>query len=108
MKFQTDDEFKDICQQIVAHNLTPEEWREGESDDSFQSGHFCGGYDADEDAFCFSYYDPEQKEWWFQLTLPEVQKVLSGETNQIEAREADYCRERNRCSNTNKSLRPTG
>ena len=88
MKSNVDDEFNNICQQIVTEKFTPEQWREVESDDEFQSVHFCGGYDADEDAFCFSYYDVEGKEWWFHLTLPEVQKVLRCETNQIELRAA--------------------
>ena len=61
MKFNVDDEFNNIFQQIVTEKFTPEQWREVESDDEFQSVHFCSGYDADEDAFCFSYYECRRK-----------------------------------------------
>lgn len=83
MELKIDEEFKTICCRIVSENRKTDEWREVESCDAFQSTHYCGGYDADEDAFCFSYYDGEKSEWWFQLTLDEVQKVVSGELNRI-------------------------
>jgi hypothetical protein len=87
MNFLVDNEFKTICEQIANEDLTIEKWREAESDDACQSVHFCGGYDADEDAFCFSYYGADSREYWFQLTLSEVQKILSGKMSEIEMRE---------------------
>lgn len=41
---------------IVSMEMTPEAWADRESDDMFQSQHFCGGFDADEAAFLFSYF----------------------------------------------------
>ena len=51
MKIPPDAEFVEICGEIHAENLTVAEWREIESDDMFQSEHFCGGFEAIEDAF---------------------------------------------------------
>ena len=70
-----DDELIDLCRTILATGRTIEAWRERESDDEFQSPHYVGGYDATEDAFCFSYYDDAQEEWWFQLSLEELESV---------------------------------
>jgi hypothetical protein len=44
-----------------------------------------GGFDADEDAFCFSQYD-EGEEWWFQVTLDEVRSFAAGEEPTVELR----------------------
>ena len=71
-------EFRDICSSIVAERRSLDGWRAVESDDMFQTEHFCGGFDATEDAFCFSYYAADGTEYWFQLTLPEVSSVASG------------------------------
>lgn len=68
-------EFRDICSSIVAEQRSLDGWRAVESDDMFQSEHFCGGFDATEDAFCFSFYAADGTEYWFQLTLPEVSSV---------------------------------
>jgi len=58
MQIPIDDEFLTLCEQILKEGLSLEEWREIESDDMFQSPHYEGGFDATEDAFCFSYFDP--------------------------------------------------
>jgi hypothetical protein len=38
-----------------------------------------------EDAFCFSYYDPDGGELWF-LTLSEMMEVVAGQLKSIDAR----------------------
>ncbi|KPA31370.1 Uncharacterized protein AMR50_4060, partial [Leptospira interrogans] len=48
-----------------------------------------GGYDSIENAFTFSYYDIKNIEWWFQITLDEIDKILSGEIQQIKIRQPD-------------------
>ncbi len=88
MILEVNDELKAICEKIEIENLSLEDWRETESGDEFQSEHFCGGYDADEDAFCFSYYDANKVEWWFQITLDEVHRIQRKELINVEAREA--------------------
>jgi hypothetical protein len=79
-------EFRSLCREIVAENQTEEEWAEMESDDMFQSESYVGGYDADEEAFCFSHYAPDGEEYWFQVTLPEVQEVAAGGNPVVEVR----------------------
>lgn len=86
MQLAIDSEFRTICREIVAENQTEEEWAEAESDDMFQSESYEGGYDADEEAFCFSHYAPDGQEYWFQLTLAEAKAVAKGEDPVIEIR----------------------
>lgn len=81
-------EFRDICASIVAEQRSLDAWRAIESDDMFQSEHFCGGFDATENAFCFSYYAADGAEYWFQLTLPEVSFVASGAVQVLALRPA--------------------
>ena len=89
MKIPPDPEFVEICREIRADNLTVAEWREVESDDMFQSEHFCGGFEAIEDAFCFSYYSPDGQEYWFQITLEEAQRVAACELIMLDIRPAN-------------------
>ncbi len=49
----------------------------------FQSKNYCGGYDVDEMAFCFSYYDNKKVEYWFQLTLKQVKELIEGRIKEI-------------------------
>ena len=88
MQLAIDSEFRSICRAIVAENQTEEEWAEAESDDMFQSESYEGGFDADEEAFCFSYYAPDGQEYWFQVTLAEVKAAAAGENPVIDARPA--------------------
>jgi hypothetical protein len=89
MKISITDELKTICEDIVNEGKSNKDWAEIESDDMFQTESFCGGYDADEEAFCFSYYNHNKNEYWFQLTLDEVSKVVSGEISSFNCRQAD-------------------
>jgi hypothetical protein len=84
MNINVTDEFKAICNDILNENKTEEEWAEIESDDMFQTNSFSGGYDADEEAFCFSFYNEDSDEYWFQLTLEEIKKVVSGDLSTID------------------------
>ena len=88
MQIQVDHEFFTLCEEILKEDHSLEEWREIESDDMFQTPHYEGGFDADEDAFCFSYYDSNGDELWFQLTISEMMQVVAGELKSIEARRA--------------------
>lgn len=89
MNLPVTDEFRDVCSEIVSQAKTDKAWVAIESDDMFQSKNYVGGFDATEMAFCFSYYDPEGIEYWFQLTSSEVSEVPAGKKNSIEARPAD-------------------
>ena len=90
MKLEVDYEFKQICKRIFSDNLNLSEWREIESDDMFQTESYCGGFDATENAFCFSYFQNENQEFWFQITIVEVGQILSDEMIDIEVRPAKY------------------
>ena len=81
-------EFIDLCKDILSQNLEPADWAGVESDDMFQTPAFCGGYDADEAAFCFSYYDPDGNEYWFQLSLDSISAIASGSLRILSIRPA--------------------
>lgn len=85
---KVNDEFRRIAKEIVDENKSDEEWSEVESDDMFQTESFIGGYDATEQAFCFSYYDEKKNEYWFQLTLEEMRAVANGTLSEIGIRTA--------------------
>jgi hypothetical protein len=88
MKIKVTDEFKSICGEILKEKKSEQEWAAIESDDMFQTKSFCGGYDADEKAFCFSYYNKNGDEYWFQLTLEEVEKTVDGILKTFEGKAA--------------------
>jgi hypothetical protein len=89
MVITVNNDFLSICKDILEQNRKEEEWAKLESDDMFQEGPFEGGYDADEMAFCFSYYANDEEEYWFQLTLKEIYKVANGEIMSFEGRPAE-------------------
>ena len=86
---QITDEFLAICKEIKDKKLSLEEWRLIESCDMFQTSSFCGGFDGIEDAFCFSYYDKERKEFWFQVNLTEIEEITIGTKRFLSVRLAD-------------------
>lgn len=83
-----DQELIKICSDIISEKKTQEEWSLIESDDYFKTDHYEGGFDSIEMAFCFSFYDDFQKEYFFQLNLDEVKKINEGILNSIHLREA--------------------
>jgi hypothetical protein len=84
-----DDEFKGICRQIIQEKKTLEEWFAIESDDMFQTAHYCGGFEGTEEEFCFSYIDGQGKEWWFQCSVDEVERIVDGRLQYLDMREAE-------------------
>jgi hypothetical protein len=72
--------------EISESDWSEADWAEHESDDWWQTEELCGGYDATESAFCFSYYAPEGDEFWFQFTLAQAAKIANGEITTITAR----------------------
>ena len=89
MKLVVDKEFFGICKEILNRKLTLAEWSEIESNDEFQTENYCGGFDETENEFCFSYYDEERTEYWFQKSLLEIQKINSGKIIEFEIRLAE-------------------
>lgn len=79
-----DQEFVAIARHIAERQLSPSQWAEIESCDMFQSDHYCGGFEALEEAFCFSFLDTDDREWWFQISLDEALSVAKGHELQVE------------------------
>jgi hypothetical protein len=69
-------ELRTICSSIVARQWNEDTWSSHESDDEFQTEHLCGGFDATEREFCFSYYSSDGKEYWFQFPLIEAKRLV--------------------------------
>lgn len=69
-----------ILSEIRAMELSDAGWAERESSDMFQTQHLCGGYDADEEAFWFSYFPDDGGEFWFAITLAEATSAVSPRT----------------------------
>lgn len=88
MYLKVDKKLKEICSEILKQNKTLEEWRDIESSDMFQNETYNGGFDAIEDEFCFSVYIKE-KEYWFQISLSDVDEIMYGKIKIIEISEAD-------------------
>lgn len=88
MKLKIDDEFKKICSEIISENKTDEEWSEIESGDMFQSEHYCGGYE--DGVFAFGYFgrsDQPDKEFWFEVPLSDLKKIVANEIEEVELNE---------------------
>jgi hypothetical protein len=89
MKLKIDNELKTIIKQIIDERKSEQDWRLVESSDMYQSEHYCGGFDQTENAFCFSYYDAEGCEYWFQIALRDCHLINEGKTTEINLREID-------------------
>jgi hypothetical protein len=89
MIYNLDNEFYQICKEIVEENKSLAEWAEIESDDMFQSEKYEGGFDALEMEFCFSVY-LDAAEYWFQLSLDSIHKIYEKMINEVELFEADW------------------
>lgn len=85
-KLKINSDFILICKQIQDKNYNLENWCLNESCDQFQTNDFCGGFDATEEEFYFSYYDKDGNEYWFQFPLTIVDKIIRGQLKEIEIR----------------------
>lgn len=88
-QLQVDDELKSICREIQSESKIDDEWAEIQSCDMFQTKKYCGGYDAIEQSFWFSYYDKNESEWWFEISLSQIRKIVDGELNYLDLYEPD-------------------
>ncbi len=88
MTHRIGNEFIEICKAILAENKTEEEWAETESDSMFQTDHYIGGFEAAENEFCFAVWI-DGAEYWFQLPLTDIEKVVTGFITEVEIQNAD-------------------
>ncbi|MCH9693459.1 MAG: hypothetical protein K0U72_03025 [Gammaproteobacteria bacterium] len=86
MQIPTNENLRSICREISDKEFSVEQWAKIESSDMFQSDGFCGGFDADERAFLFSWYAADQNEYWFQLSIELAESIATGESPIIEGR----------------------
>ena len=89
MKHKIDPELLQICKEIQVEDKKLPEWSEIESGDWFQTEKYRGGFEAEEQAFTFSYYDKNGEEFWFQIEMDEVGKIVDGQINEIDIIKAD-------------------
>lgn len=78
-----DEDFREICKRIRDRRWTKSEWSKHCYEDMFQYARFNGGFEADEGpdglgAFWFSWYDSDDREWWFEVTLEEAIRFAEG------------------------------
>ena len=88
MEIPITNELIKICKEIADKNYSEKQWAEMESDDMFQNNSFCGGFDADENEFCFSYFSPDGNEYWFQIDISSAIQIAEGNKKQITGRVA--------------------
>ena len=88
IKHEIDAEFISICQDILKEDLDLEEWGLIESCDQFQTVNYCGGFDATENEFTFSFFDKKRDEYWFQLPLTDISKVARGIITEVQMKSA--------------------
>ncbi len=84
-RLQITDELRIVCRSIVNDARTTDEWAASESDDEFQTEHLCGGFDAEERSFLFSWFAADD-EWWFSLTPEQASEIADGADVAIELR----------------------
>ncbi|HZW09941.1 MAG TPA: hypothetical protein VFF69_08560 [Phycisphaerales bacterium] len=75
MKLRIDDEFREICHQILRGVAAG---RIVDSDDIYQSPNFCGGWDENEGRFGFSFYAPDGGDYIFSFSLEDARSVAEG------------------------------
>ncbi len=74
MKLTIDNDFREICREIVAKG----EAAFVDSDDLYQQGNFCGGWDEEHGVFAFSFYAPDGGDYIFSLSVEEARVVAEG------------------------------
>jgi len=89
MKHKFKKEFLSICKEIFKKDLNIGQWALIESSDEFQNDKYCGGFDATENEFTFSYYNENDEEFWFQLSLNNIKDVIEGKITEIETKRAE-------------------
>ena len=85
MRIPVEEALRRIARLIIDEHKTIDEWAAIESDDMFQDERYVGGFDADEQEFCFSYHGSEG-EVWFQLSLEQMAEIAMGGSPDVECR----------------------
>lgn len=84
MIHKIDDDFMQICRSILEDPDTARI----PSDDLLQNGKYVGGYESDDDAYCFSVF--LEREYWFQVSHNDVVDIVSGKLTEVSIRPANW------------------
>ena len=79
MDLALDEEMAAHLKEIVRIGKSKNEWADIESCDQFQSDHYCGGFDASDMAFTFSFFAEDGREFWFYFDLAIVSQALNAD-----------------------------
>jgi len=77
MEHAIDDELRGICREIQQDNRTAKAWAEIEACDWFQTEHYCGGFDATDMQFTFT-FTSARTDYCFGITLEEAVSIADG------------------------------
>jgi hypothetical protein len=83
MIITVDEKLRSICIEIKKTGKTLQEWIDTECSDEFYDLPYAGGFEAIEKAFCFSYFSKSGNEYIFQISLNDIERILSGELKEI-------------------------
>jgi hypothetical protein len=89
MALAVDEELRVLCVEIRDWMDTEPDWQEIEGSDMFESEHYSGGWEGEEDGFTFSHYDDDGEERWFSLSPAEIRDVANSRLRVIETREPE-------------------
>ena len=84
MQLPIEGDFREICREIHAEVMSVGERALVWSDDMYQRGPFCGGWDPEPKRFFFSFHAPDGVDYWFSVTLWEILAIAEGERVQPE------------------------
>lgn len=85
MQIELGEKFLDICKEIIAEDLTEDEWAGRASSDYFYEMPFCGGFEKEANAFIFGFYDANDDLYSFKLALSQIPEIVSGKIQSVEA-----------------------
>lgn len=88
MQLTIDDELRQLLLQLASRHWSLQDWCQAEAE-SFESEHYCGGFDADEQKFCFSRYAAGGNHCWFEFEFSQLEALSCGELSWLPATVAE-------------------
>lgn len=80
-------DFLEIAKEIINENKSPDDWALIEASDMFQRGNYVGG--AMQRKWRSLLVFMKRGQYWFQLTLDEIQNFVSGKIAIVQVINAD-------------------
>lgn len=88
MKLLVDPELQVLTLELASRHWSLAQWTAQEPE-SFESEHYCGGFDRDEGRFCFSGYAESGNQCWFEFDLEQLGPISRGELTELDADAVD-------------------